>query len=168
MTAGRETGGGHKSGIELILVGMGTQIADYGLDVMNLGRIMGILTGTVVGCHHGIASFQKGCTDGAEVGHALTAVAEPCAAVDMHDHGVSLRLLFGQIDVERVIGLVITGIVDITEFLRIVYLLGRELLSTETEATLWLSPSCRSSKEGKNNTCTFHYFLVFEIISCDK
>ena len=135
---------------------------------MNLGRIFGILTGTVVRCHHGIACLQQGSTDGAEVGHAFTAVAEPCTSVDMYDDGIFIRLLLRQINVECMISLVITGIVDITELLRIVHLLGRELLSTETEATLWLSPCCRSSKEGKNNTCTFHDLLVFDIISCDK
>ena len=135
---------------------------------MNLGRIFGILTGTVVRCHHSIACFQQSSTDGAEVGHAFTAVAEPCTSIDMYDNGIFIRLLLRQIDVECMISLVITGIVDITELLRIVHLLGRELLSTETEATLWLSPCRRSSKEGKNNTCTFHYLLVFDIISCDK
>ena len=70
----------------------------------------------MVGGHHGIARIEQSLADGAEVGHSLGIVAVPRAAVDVDDNRVTLLLLFGEIDVEAVIDLAVSGIVHIGVF----------------------------------------------------
>ncbi len=118
VTTGRESAGGDERRVELVLRSLTTHEADDGTDVVNLGRPLGIDAAAVVGAYDGIACIQQRLADGAEVGHALAAVAEPGTAVDVDDDGVGGSLLFGQVDVTGVVGLVVAGIVDVLPLLR--------------------------------------------------
>ena len=71
--------------VKMILGSIGAHPADDALDVLDLGRELGVLRGTVVRADDGIAGVQQGVHDGAEVGHALGVVGVPGAAVDV-DH----------------------------------------------------------------------------------
>ena len=113
VTTRRKTAGSDERGIELILLGLTTHEADDGTDVVQLGRPLGIHAGTVVRTYHGIASIKQRLANSTEVSHTLAVVAEPSTAIDMNHNGIAGSLLFGQIDVAGVIGLVVADIVYI-------------------------------------------------------
>ena len=79
---------------------------------------LGIHARAMVRTDHGIACIEQRFHDGAEVGHALAAIAEPRTAIDVDDHGITLCLLLGQIDVAVVEGLAVAGIVHVLPLLR--------------------------------------------------
>ena len=117
VTAGREAGRGHEGSVKAILVSIGAHPADDALDVLDLGRELGVLRGTVVRADDGIAGVQQGVHDGAEVGHALGVVGVPGAAVDVDHDRVGVLLHTRQINVQLVVNLVVTRIVDVLELL---------------------------------------------------
>ena len=138
VTAGREAGRGHEGGVEAVLRGIGAHPAHDALDVLDLGRELGVTGRTVVRGHHGVARVQQGVHDGAEVGHALGVVGEPGAAVDVDHDGIGSLLHARQIDVQLVIHLVVAGIVDILELSGAVDIDFRHLEAAETAGRLCL------------------------------
>ena len=135
-----ETAGGDVAGVEVVLISMSTYPADDSLDVMALGRPLGILDAAVVGTHHGIASLEQGSDDGTQVGSPLAAVAHPGTAVDMNHHGVFLGLGLGQIDVQGVEGLAVIGIVEVAVLLGTTHVLRLNLLAAEAKLCISVQP----------------------------
>ena len=117
VTTRRKTAGGNERGVELVLLSLTANKAHHGPDVVNLGRPLGVHAAAVVGAHHGIAGAQQGFHDGAQVGCAFTIVTEPGAAVDVDHDGVGRLLLTWQVDVARVVRLVVAGIVHVLPLL---------------------------------------------------
>ena len=105
----------------MILPGVGAHPADDALDVLDLGRELGVSRRTVVRGDHGVAGVQQGVHDGAEVGHALGVVGVPGAAVDVDHDRVGVLLHARQIHVQLVIDLVVARIVDVHELLGAVH-----------------------------------------------
>ena len=135
MTTRREAAGCNKRGIKLILLSFTTHKTDDGTNVMNLRRPLGIHTGTVVRTNYCITCLQQRLTDSTQVSSTLTAVAEPCTAIDMNDYRIRRFLNLWQVDIAGMICLTITYVVDILPFLRG---LKFNLLLKTAKASSWL------------------------------
>ena len=156
VAAGRETRRGHERRIQPVLGGVGPHVADHALDVLDLGRKLGVGRRTVVGRHDGIARVEQGVDDGAQVGHPLGIVGEPGAAVNVDHDRIGLLLHPGQVDVHLVVNLSVAGVIDVRELLGAVHLDLRHLEPAETPGgtgSRLLRPGAESRGDADCNRC---------------
>ena len=167
MTAGRETAGSDERGVELVLLGLASDEANDGTNVMNLCRPLGVHAGTVVGANYSVTCIEQSLDDGAQVGCALTVVAEPCASVDVDDYGIGGLLLLRQIDIAGVIGLTVAYIVDVFPLLACLQCNLRHLETAES--SLRLSHTCQRQEGQNKEQCFSHFFNgIYGFISSFK
>ena len=114
----------------------------------------------MVRTHNSIAGIEKGTDDGTYIGHTLTIIIEPRAAVDMNNYRIAVLLLLGQIDVAGMEGLAVTDIVDILPLLGG---LNLGLFLYTSEASGWLCHRGQKSKKGKYTQVkkALHNAIVF-------
>ena len=131
MAARRKAGSRDEAGVEMVFLSLCAYEADYGLDIVDLGRELGVHAGTVVRSDDCVAGLEEGVADGPEISHSLGVVAEPGAAVDMDDNRIGIFLFLREIDVEIMVCLAVAGIVDVGEFFGALHLGGLELETAE-------------------------------------
>ena len=90
----------------------------------------------MVRANHSIARIEQSLDDGAEIGHALAAVAEPGAAIDMDYDGIAFLFLFGKIDVTGMKSLIVASIIHILPLLGCFQFHLRYLESSEATCRL--------------------------------
>ena len=109
----------------------------------------------MVGGDDGVARVQQGVHDGTQICQSLGIVGVPGAAVDVDDDRIEGFLHPGQVDVQLVIHLAVSGIVDVLEGLGAMDVDFGHLEAAESAGGLGLEGQCARQAE-QDNQYFFH------------
>ena len=122
---------------------MSTYIPYNSLYIMDGPREKSIGTGTVIRSDNGIAGIKKSLAYSTEVGHSLGIVAEPCTAINMHNHRIGSLDFLRHVNIHLMEHLSVSDIVNVRIFLGILHL---DFWKLEASETAFLRPSRLSLK----------------------